>query len=208
MIPEVKFVYSFIYDKTIVEKFWIRHYDQEKCSERVSKYIEVLEPVWGKIEKKVLSELSIVSGLKWSERKIKCYVTTMSLYSSFADPLTISILNQAQYPKSVSIFIQTLIHELVHQLFTQQSDFKNNFAAAFNEIAKKYPYEKIYAKNHILLHALLKHIILKYFDEKTLKKEIERSKTFKSESYYRAWQIVEKDDYAKIISDFRKYLTT
>lgn len=206
MIPKVEFVYSFIYDKIIVEQYWKAKFDWKASRQRFSKFVKKLEPKWRKIEKAVLSDLAKSSGLKWSEPKIKCYVTTHHFFAPFSDPLTIGIYNR--FTKKVSKpeqFIQSLMHELIHQLFVQQKN-KKAFDAAFWKIAGKYPKEIRNTKTHILLQALLRPLIVKYFGNKMLKTEIERSKHFKMGGYYEAWQIVEKEGYQNIISEFRSLL--
>jgi hypothetical protein len=71
----------------------------------------------------------------------------------------------------------------------------------------KYKKEIWNTRTHVLLLAMHKHILLKYFGEKTLRKEIERTKHYKTPGYYEAWQIVEKEGYQNIISEFRSLLT-
>ena len=83
MIPKVEFVYSFIYDNHIVEKYHEKKYNFDTFSKRVQGFIKLAEPKWRKVEKKILSELARVSGLKWSEPKIRCYVTTFHFFCLF-----------------------------------------------------------------------------------------------------------------------------
>ena len=59
----------------------------------------------------------------------------------------------------------------------------------------------MHTKNHIFVHALHKEIYLKLFDEKRLKRDIEKCQ--KHEDYKRAWEIVEKEGYKNIIKEFR-----
>lgn len=206
MIPKVEFVHSYIYDKIIVEQYWEDKFDYKISYKRFSKFVKKLEPRWRKIEKKVLSDLSKSSGLKWSEPKIRCYITTHHFFAPFSDPLTIGIYSKiSNRTSSTEQFIQTLMHELIHQLFVQQKDSKA-FDPAFWKIANKYKKQKYNTRTHVLLQALLRPLIVKYFGNKMLKTEIERSKRFKMGGYYEAWQIVEKEGYKNIISEFCKYL--
>ncbi len=205
LIPKVEFVHSFIYDKIIVEEFWEDKYNYDKSQKRISNYIKKIEPQWRKVEKKVLLELSKVTGLKWCEPKIKCYVTTHHLDAPFSDPLTIGLFygEHDEHTMSTGNFLDVLAHELIHQLFIQQGKDKK-FQHAYWKQINRYKNEHFNVTIHILLHALLKHILLKYFGKEMLKKELEGSK--KLYDYNRAWQIVEKEGYQNIISEFRQYL--
>ncbi|MCX6774562.1 MAG: hypothetical protein NTY99_00535, partial [DPANN group archaeon] len=62
MIPKVEFVYSFIYDKIIVEQYWKDKFDWKASRQRFSKFVKTLEPRWRKIEKKYMTDLSKSSG--------------------------------------------------------------------------------------------------------------------------------------------------
>ncbi|MFH0869363.1 MAG: hypothetical protein V1839_03995 [archaeon] len=210
MIPKVEFVYSFIYDKMIIEKFYEKEYNFNKSSRGVDGFIESVEPKWRKVEKKTLAELAKISGLKWGEPKIKCYVTTRHFFCPFSDPLTIGVfyLKNGKLHRGNEVnFIHTLTHELIHQLFIQQG-WDNKFSKAFLKIMNKHKKEIWNTQMHILLHAMHKHILLKYYGKETLRKEIESTKHYKMAGYYEAWQIVEKEGYQNILSEFRKYLKT
>jgi hypothetical protein len=207
MIPKVEFVYSMIYDKIIIEKFYKKEYDFEKFSKRIQKFIKYIEPKWRKVEKKILTELANVSGLKWNELKIKCYVTTHHFFVPFSEPLTIGVFygKKAEHQVRSEYFIHTLTHELIHQLFMQQG-WSKRFSKAFSKIRDKYKKEIWNTKNHVLLLALHKDILLKYSGKKALMKIIEETKYYRTAGYYEAWQIVEKEGYQNIISEFRSLL--
>jgi hypothetical protein len=74
-----------------------------------------VEKLWRRYEKKILKELSTITRLKWKSRFICCYVVSRCI--PFSDPLTLPV-----YEKSQDYFIDTLVHELIHQLFTQNNE--------------------------------------------------------------------------------------
>lgn len=159
----------------------------------VLKYIKNVEKIWRKNEKKILSELSRITGLKWKEDFIYCYV--VGSCRPFSDPLTMPMYNDKNY------FIDTLIHELIHQLFTQEGNIKQT-SKAWKYVERKYRSETGKTRTHIPLQAILSYIYITFFDEKRLKKDI-ISKSFFYD-YKRAWQIVQQEGYQNIIRDFRK----
>lgn len=199
MIPKIRFEYSWIYDSVFEENFKKNppHFAPKKypSPEKIKKFIEEVKPLWKKYENKVLIELSKVSGLKWKDSEIKAYVVGITY--PFSDPLTLP-----KY-KDKTWFIDCLIHELIHQLFTQ----KNNEIISkdsWNFTYKKYKKESLKTKIHIPLHAIHKHIYLKFFGEGRLEREL--SFMSKHEGYRQSWQIVNEEGHQNIIKEFKKRL--
>jgi hypothetical protein len=54
---------------------------------QIQNYIKKVEKLWRKHEKKILEELSKISGLKWKSKIIYCYVVGRCI--AFSDPLTL-----------------------------------------------------------------------------------------------------------------------
>ncbi len=196
MIPKIELRYSRIYDemfryskdtKEILKKKRKKYPAQSK----IKKYIKEITPLWKKHEKEILKKISKVSGLKWKEKKIIIYI--VGLCKPFSDPLTIKPHKHKNY------FIDTLTHELIHQIQIQSCD---NWKKWWRYLEKKYKKESILTKCHILLHAVHWKILTEIFNEKRLKENIQRHKKFKD--YKRAWEIVEKESYSEIIKKFRK----
>lgn len=192
--PKIRFRYSWIYDQNWKE--WIKIYEKKSqkypSAKEVLNYIKKVEKLWKKIEKKILSELSNITGLMWKEDFIYCYVVGKCI--PFSDPLTMPMYKDTDY------FIDTLIHELIHQLFTQEGNMKQS-SEAWKHIDRKYKKETIKTRIHIPLHSIHFHIYMKFFNEKRLKTDIE-SISFLPD-YKRSWKIVQKEGYQNIIREFR-----
>ena len=58
-------------------------------------------------------------------------------------------------------------------------------------------------QGHIIIHAIHQHILEKFFDKKTLRKEM---KKVKHPDYTRSWEIVVRDGYKKIIKELTEGL--
>ena len=159
MIPKIIFKYSWIYDQNW--KKWIKIYKRKKgrypSTKQILNYIEKVEKLWRKDEKKILEELSKVSGLKWRSKIIYCYVVGRCI--PFSDPLTLSLYDKLDY------FIDVLIHELIHQLFTQRGNMDKS-KKAWNYINRKYRKESHTTRIHIPLHAIHSYIYLKFLIKK------------------------------------------
>ncbi len=196
MIPKIIFKYSWIYDQNWKE--WIKIYKRKTgrypSTNQILNYIKKVEKLWRKDEKKILKELSKISKLKWKSKFIYCYVVGRCI--PFSEPLTLPV-----YDGHPNYFIDTLIHELIHQLFNQNENMKRS-EDAWKYINRKYKKEAHTTRIHIPLDAIHSHIYLKFFGEKRLKRDINLV-SFLSD-YKKSWEIVQKDGYQKIIQEFTK----
>ncbi len=197
MTPKIIFKYSWIYDQNWKE--WIKVYEKGKKypypdSMQVQNYIKRVEKLWQKSEKQVLEEMSKIAGLKWKEKSITCYVVGNCV--PFSDPLT-----PRAYEKKPDYFIDVLVQELIHQLFTQEGNLRQS-AKAWKYFEEKYKNEPSRATIHIPLHAIHRHIFLKFFGKKRLNREIKKAS--KWPDYKRAWGIVQEEGYQNIIREFKK----
>lgn len=194
--PRIVFKYSWIYDKNLRE--WMKAYKKRKFSppseDKIKKYIPTIEKLWRKDEKKVLTELSKVTGLKWESKQIICYVVGNCV--PFSDPLTMPV-----YSKHPNYFIDVLIHELIHQLFTQPGNQKK-LEKSREYIFKTYRNESFTTRIHIALNALHTHIYLKFYGKKRLKRDYEWIKWLPD--YKKSWDIVKKEGYQSILQEYVK----
>lgn len=198
MLPKIIFKYSWIYDKLWRENFKAKRKKARKypSQRQISNYIKKIEKLWQKEEKKVLSELSKITHLKWKSKFIYCYIVGKCI--PFSDPLTIPV-----YKKYSDYFIDVLSHELIHNLFIQRGNLEKA-KKAWQYFYRKYKKELETTKIHIPLHAIHSHIYLKFYNEKRLKRDITLISHLPA--YQRSWQIVQKEGYKNIIDEFVKRL--
>ena len=196
MLPKIKFVYSSIYDSGYRNSKWVNEFLKKKkqkypIEKQILSYIKYIEKHWKKDEKKILKEISKITGLKWKEKEIKCYV--IGFGRPISDPLTLGIC------KYKNDFIDTLTHELIHQIQFQN---EKKWPRWGKHLANKYKKELFMTKAHIFLHAVHWKLIEKLFNKKRLNKSINFDKNFKD--YKRAWEIVEEEGHEDIIKKFRE----
>lgn len=210
-IPKIIFRYSPIYNK-----FWRKiAKDREKPKKSLSKrkilnYIKSVERLWRKDEKKILKEISKITKLKWQEEQIYCYIIERGV--SISEPITILMF------KDLSFFVDVLTHELIHRIFATKGNYKKS-KKAWDYIHRKYKNETKRTRTHIVIQAIHAHIYLKFYDEGRLKRDIQwhilKSKKISSrkdhllspKDYIRAWKIIQKAGYQKIINEFRKRIS-
>ncbi|MGV8171124.1 MAG: hypothetical protein ACP5OA_00350 [Candidatus Woesearchaeota archaeon] len=192
--PKIIFRYSEIYDKR-----WKVHFKNESypTGEEITRYTKDIETIWERKEKEILEEMSNITGLDWYDETIICYI--VGICRPFSDPLTIGIYFQKYRDKED--FIDVLVHELIHQLFTQ----KDNFIAVkryIDELRKQHKGLSETALLHIPLHAIHQHIYNDLFDVDRLQRDKELSK--QSIDYDKSWEEVEKQGYKNIIKELKK----
>jgi hypothetical protein len=137
---------------------------------------------------RVLNELASVTGLQWREKHIYVYITAGVGW--FSMPLTMSI------HEKTDALLDTLIHELVHRILSENENWLLIKKRWF-DLMRKYKQEKMETRTHIPIHAIHKHIFLKFFSRSHLNKEIKRMGQYKN--YARSWEIVENDGFEDII---------
>lgn len=202
MIPKITFTYSTIYDE-FHKKYLITYYKAYKdprtkknlkkypSQKEIESYISKIEKLWIKDEKSILKAIEKVTGLKWKDKEIKVYVVGKCI--AFADPVTMPVF------KDKDDFIDTLTHELIHQIQKQTEDEK--FDKWIKYVNKKYKNELKKTRSHIFLQAVHAKILLEIFGEKRLYKNVQKSI---KEAYVKSWKIVEEEGYENIIEKFKK----
>jgi hypothetical protein len=192
MLPKITFKYSYIYDHNWQE--WFRVYKktpQKLTPKQIQEYIKKIEKLWPKEEMAILQELARVSKLKWKKKEIICYV--VSDCRPFSDPLTLPAYKNKEY------FVDVLTHELIHQLFTQEGNHKKA-KEAWEYFHKKYKKESFITRIHIPLYAIHSHVYKKLFNEERMERDMHWIKFFPD--YKKAWEIVKKEGYKKVLKEF------
>lgn len=193
-IPTIQFRYSWVYDQNCVG--WSKDSDTEQdhypTYEEIQDFIQTITPMWNDVSKQVLTELSHVTGLPWHKEIIDCYVVGSII--PFSDPLTIPV-----YATAPDYFIDVLVHELIHQLFTQGNNLERA-ANAWEYIDEAYNAESNITRIHIPLHAIHAHMYQTFFSEERLQRDIEWISY--EPNYKRSWDIVLEKGYQSLLKEF------
>jgi hypothetical protein len=194
MIPKVEFVYSHPYDGALMSMIGKKY--NKRWENNTLKFIKKIEKRWRKMEKKVLKEMSVVSGIKWDKEEICCYMVNFCS-TSFSTPLTIKLRGRNGKYKRIEDICYTLIHELIHVL--QQTGGirrikKLGWDTRFKNCSQT-------TKNHIYLDAVFKHVYLKFFDKSKFEEDIEWDRS--TTGYREAWQMVDKYDHENLLKELR-----
>ena len=190
MIPKVEFKRSWIYDHNL------RALHRKGFKFPESKIIEVqttkLEKLWSKEGSSILKEMARVLKLKWYQKTTTCYITAG--IPGFSDPLTIG------YNKDVTKMFDTLTHEMIHRLWSEEENWKVISKNWFS-LQKKHKRLSITTRSHFTLMAVHAHLFKKFYNDKRLLKEME---AFTYPDYIKAWAIVKKEGYQNIIYELTK----
>lgn len=195
--PKIEFRYSGIYDdiyrnKEEIQEHLLRSEETYPTREQVVSYKESAEKAWKKEGTKILNEISRLTKLKWKDEKIICYV--IGFGRPFSDPLTIRM-----YKNSKRKFIDTLTHELIHQIQEQNSLKVEKW---LKELVVEFKDEEMLTINQILTLAVHWKIFEKLYSKRALNNEIKRYEN--SPAYRRAWEIVKQRTPDKILKSFYK----
>ena len=92
MVPKVVFRYSFIYEEVLfAPNIKGIKYNRDRYFVYVNNYIKNLNEKWSKLNDKILSYMSKITGLKWKSKFIPCYLIKLGHVHAFSSPLTIPI---------------------------------------------------------------------------------------------------------------------
>jgi len=122
---------------------------------------------------------------------VLCYL--IGFGRPFSDPLTLRLYDNKKY------FIDTLTHEMIHQIQIQNQVINRKWR---KYIETKYKKETQTTRNHLLVHAVHYKIYLKLFDKRRLNRDIKSSD--KHPEYKRSWEIVKEEGSENIINKFRE----
>jgi hypothetical protein len=204
MVPKIEFRWSFIYQEEIhlTEK---EDYNRDVWEKYVNNFIFKLKKEWNKNGHNILEYMEQITGLKWKEDKIVCYIIKMSEFGPISDPLTIPI--QLKHKKdiftlTIERFFDILAHELIHNLFIQNEGRLNKYFDSL--INKKYKNLSWNIAIHVPVHAIHKEIFDKFFEKKRFKEEMEACSYYPE--YKKAWDIVIKEGSKQIIEELKKSL--
>ena len=172
-------------DKKLADDDWMKW--------KVSEYTKAWEPY----EQKVLIGMCKTMNLTFRQNIIDVYIAPW--FRAFSDPMVIGVMQDPD------MFIDTLTHELLHRLLT------DNTAVSY-ETQLIPQWESLFGKQrsftelvHIPVHAAHKAIYLDILDEPArLKRDIEKNKEHKAVDYIAAWDYVEKHGYDAIVDQLRK----
>jgi hypothetical protein len=208
-IPCIRFTYSAIYDQQVsglMRSYRQKRRDRVECwfgalgsrgypsPIKILNYLNIVKPLWQEHGNRVLRELARATSLRWQAKEIPCYVVGRCI--PFSDPLTMPV-----FEKCPDYFIDILTHELIHQLFDQEGN-GNRTERARKYLDEKFKTESPITRIHIPIHALHAHILLTYFDEARLRREVDLMRFFPN--YKRSWSIVQRAGHERIIHDFVK----
>jgi hypothetical protein len=160
--------------------------------EEVLRRVRIFKDEWSKLEDKILTGMSTISGLNFRGRVIDVHVVSGNP-RQMSNPMIMS----SALP--VGDFINTLIHELIHRLFGI-----NKLGKVDDYLPEKYSSETETVRKHVIVHAILKHIYLDILAEPNrLKENMESCKKHKTNDYVRSWEITDELDYMEVIEMFK-----
>ena len=189
-LPEIRIQYGWFLDRLFKE---ISEKNKGKYPgfKNIQNKINSFQKAWRPVEKKVLRGLIKILDLNFRQNTIDVFI--VGKCRSFSNPMVIS----SHYAKDD--FVDVLTHEILHRLLTDNMNDRLNVSEIWDMM---FPGERMTVRNHVLVHAVHKHIYLDILKSpKRLKNDIKTSSKFPD--YKRSWDIVEERGYLVIIADFK-----
>lgn len=167
--------------------------DDKWMEQRVKEY----KKAWKPKETTILKAMTEMLGLSFYQNTIDVYIAPW--FNAFSDPMVIGVMREPDQ------FIDTLTHELIHRLLTDNTSVPHD-TQLLGE------WQKLFGKNHsfgatvhIPVHAVHKAIYLDVIKESNrLKRDVDENRQYEATDYVAAWEYVEKHDYKKIIGKLRE----
>ncbi len=167
--------------------------DDKWMEKRVADY----QKAWQPVEQKILTAMTELLGLSFRQNIID--VNIAPWFRAFSDPMVIGVMQEPD------LFIDTLTHELLHRLLTDNT-------AIPHETQLIPEWERLFGKQHsftalvhIPVHAVCKAIYLDVLKQpERLERDIANNKKYEATDYVAAWDYVEKHGYKEIIKKLQK----
>ena len=181
-------------------KLWADKIHQApKTFPEIKEYSTQLQEIWDAYSKTILKAMSDIYGVEFKKNIIDIYVTQWN--SSISNPL---ILNPSRPP---DIQIETIMHELLHVLFTDNTSFSMHDRNQNHKIIDDW--RSLFGSGlewktlvHIPVHAGLKALFLDVLHQpERLERDILRHED--NPAYKLAWEYVELNDYKNINSQLK-----
>lgn len=167
-------------------------------SEGMDKVVEQYIAAWKPYEDKIVKGMCRLLDLEFRQNFIDVYIAPW--FAALSDPLIIGIKG------SPDEFIDTLTHELLHRLLTDNT--KVSYDAPLINV-----WEQLFGSKHtfgalvhIPVHAVHKAIYLDALKEPArLKREVDRLRSMSKNTsdYIEAWEYVEENDYNDLIKKLK-----
>jgi hypothetical protein len=167
--------------------------DDKWMEKRVADY----QKAWQPVEQKILLAMTELLGLSFRQNIID--VNIAPWFNAFSDPMVIGVMQEPD------VFIDTLTHELVHRLLTDNTAIPHD-TLLLAEWQKLFGNEHTFGTTvHIPVHAVHKAIYLDVLKQpKRLERDIATNKQYEATDYIAAWDYVEKHDYKAIIKKLQQ----
>ncbi len=165
--------------------------------EDVQKVVEAYKDAWQPYERKILEGLYKTTDLEFYQNTIDVFVAPW--FAAFSSPMVIGVIYEPDD------FIDTLTHELIHRLLTDNKTipYDTKFFKPWRELFGEELEDNMLI--HIPVHAVHKAIYLDVLKEpERFKRDVEFCIKYDHKPYIDAWDYVEKHGYEEIIAKLKK----
>lgn len=201
MLPQIRIKDAWLLRENAskyLHELWATEKDVLADDEWMERRVQEYGAAWEPHEHKIVNGVCNTIDLTYRQNIIDVYVAPW--FNAFSDPLVMGIMQEPD------IFIDTLTHELIHRLLT------DNTSIPYQTNILKPAWEKLFGKNntfgvlvHIPVHAIHKAIYLDVLCQPyRLERDIKANTEYKATDYIAAWDYVENNGYKEIITKLKQ----
>lgn len=184
-----------------LHELWAKDGQELADDDWMERKVKEYQKAWKPYEKKILTGLYETLDLKYRQNIIDVYIAPW--FNAFSDPMVIGVMMKSD------VFVDTLTHELIHRLLT------DNLTIPYQTGILMPEWQKLFGKKHTfttLVHipvlAVHKAIYLDVLNEpERYERDVRKNKEYKATDYIKAWEYVDKNGYKEIINKLRDSYT-
>ncbi len=190
---ELSFIYAYPLDGRLRSECQEKGFDNYPTIEEVQETVTEWQCFWTECDDKY-GIIQTVSNLakRTPQRSLECFVFGAGL-NAMSTPFIMPIKRNDGTTISKEMFIQTVIHELLH-IFTT-----TNTQNYWKLVAEKFAVEDRKCQNHIIVYAMLYEIYQNLFD----KEPIDFSRNNLPPAYARAVSLVREIGYKELVQEYQ-----
>lgn len=203
LLPKIIIRHGFLLDPLLREYFILKQVGvlQKKNlidQNNLIKNIEDYKKEWQKYEDKILKALLDLLPIKFLHNVVDVYVVSYLPRRGTSSPVMI------EGDISPREFVSILTHEIIHFFLENNNIIPEILPVEIFE--EMFPEEKdTKTRNHIIINAVQKYILLDVIGDPASHIDVVNRKTADpmGHKYQKAWDIVEKNGYMKLINEFK-----
>ena len=202
-IPKLLILYGYVLDRERRQLFKLKDLGPYPDFEVIKVQVNKLKELWAKIndQDQIIKKIIDLTGVNLS-RDMEAWIIGSGL-SPMSHPFIVPISAKNKEIFSEETFVEIIIHEIIHKFVGDQEETPR-LEKYWNYLKNdKYKDESSSTRNHVILYAVLKVIIVEFFGRDKLSRYVRMENL--PEDYKKAWDLMELEGAENLIAEFVKF---